>query len=146
MIKLKQLLEMRKPYKLPRNIMEAEMNNFSLAYIQAALATEMDDSESSGGEPLDKNHDFDDIEASTFARIIADCRDFQKKYKALYEAGGWTDEDAGKDFWLSRNGHGAGFFDSDVENEKIKDDLQDAARRYGEYNLYLGDNRLIWGS
>ncbi len=140
MIKLKQLLtELR---KLPRSIMEAELNNFSLAYIGAALATETDNSDPSGGKPLDGNYDFDDIEAETFARIIADCKDFQKKYRELYEKGGWSDESAGRDFWYTRNGHGTGFWDvglGDEQKEVVGGKLTQAAKSYGQYDLYLGE-------
>lgn len=43
----------------------------------------------------------------------------------------------GMDFWLSRNGHGAGFFDHSYDNEQI---LMDNARKMKEVDLYLGDD------
>lgn len=40
-------------------------------------------------------------------------------------------------FWLSRNGHGAGFFD---RGDDVGERLQDGARAFGEVNLYhVGD-------
>jgi hypothetical protein len=73
-----------------------------------------------------------------------DCRDFQKANAAdlaLYcEISGRGESSAGHDFWLSRNGHGAGFFDRG--NDPVFDRLQDAARHYGERNVYLYRGRL----
>ncbi len=142
MIKLKSLLKERRGKKLPREVMEAELNRFSFEYINTALSTETDNLEPSGGNPLNAYYTLDDIEADTFARIIFDCRDFQKKYKKLYEEGGWSDADAGKDFWYSRNGHGTGFWDvgiGDSKKEEIGKLLHRAAKSYGGYSLYLGD-------
>ena len=39
---------------------------------------------------------------------------------------------AGHDFWLTRNGHGAGFWDGDYP-ESEETILTDAARTFGEY-------------
>jgi hypothetical protein len=47
----------------------------------------------------------------------------------------------GMDLWLSRNGHGAGFFDHNYDNEKI---LMDNARKMKEVDLYLGDDYKLY--
>lgn len=44
-------------------------------------------------------------------------------------------ECAGTDFWLSRNGHGAGFVDRG--NEPVFRELQDATSVYGSVNVYF---------
>jgi hypothetical protein len=43
---------------------------------------------------------------------------------------------AGHDFWLSRNGHGAGFFD---RSHPMGDRLQTRAESYGEVNVVFDD-------
>ena len=53
-------------------------------------------------------------------------------------------EAAGHDFWLSRNGHGAGFFDRG--NEAVFDRLQKAASVWGGADLYLGDDGFLYFS
>lgn len=53
----------------------------------------------------------------------------------------YDDGSVGHDFWLSRNGHGAGFFDRG--NEDVWDELQDAAKKFKEVDLYLGDDGKI---
>lgn len=59
-----------------------------------------------------------------------DCRAFLKAQRAdltaYCVASGRDMESAGHDFWLSRNGHGGGFFDRG--NDPVFDRLQGAAR------------------
>lgn len=47
----------------------------------------------------------------------------------------------GHDFWLTRNRHGAGFWDRGLGEVGRK--LTDAAHAYGDAYLYLGDNGYI---
>ena len=47
-------------------------------------------------------------------------------------------EQLGHSFWLSSNGHGAGFCDF-AEGEE----LQKAASEYKSFDLYLGDDELV---
>jgi hypothetical protein len=50
---------------------------------------------------------------------------------------------AGHDFWLTRNGHGAGFWDGDWP-EPLATVLTDAAHAFGELSPYVGDDGLIY--
>ena len=45
-------------------------------------------------------------------------------------------------FLLTRNGHGAGFWDRG--NGALGDRLADAARVYGTQGAYVGDDELIY--
>ncbi|MBK6587884.1 MAG: hypothetical protein IPG22_06170 [Acidobacteria bacterium] len=47
----------------------------------------------------------------------------------------------GIDFWLSRNGHGAGFFDRGLN--EVGDKLQAAAGTFGNTYIYENDNSTI---
>jgi hypothetical protein len=68
----------------------------------------------------------------------ADCRDFLKAQAAdiaIYcKESGRDMSSVGHDFWLSRNGHGAGFFDRG--NHPVFDRLQAAARIYGGADVW----------
>jgi len=124
-----------------------ELDNFTLAYIEAALWSSTDESTEDGGEPLDKNYDLDDIADETLAKIIKDCKEFQEKYADLLDCEPSTrypkDEQAGHDFWLTRNGHGCGFWDGDwPEPQATK--LTEASKKFGECWLYVGDDNLIY--
>ena len=93
--------------------------------------------------PLDDTHSIDDISPECMASMRQDCADFASANFELIAATGASDEQTGHDFWLTRNGHGAGFWDRGYG--PIGDKLSDAARVYGEAYLYVGDDNLIHG-
>ena len=53
----------------------------------------------------------------------------------------YTLEQAGHDFWLARNGHGADSRDRDIGT--VGDKLYQAAKEYSGEDLYVGDDDLI---
>jgi len=48
----------------------------------------------------------------------------------------------GYDFWLTRNGHGAGFWDRGLGD--LGERLTEAAKVYGGVDLYVGDDGRIY--
>lgn len=116
------------------------MDPFTIAYIEAALWSSTDESDEKGGAPLDANYCLDDIAPETLASILDDCKAFQRDHAD--DIGGEL-ERAGHDFWLTRNGHGAGFWDGDWDDD-IGQRLTDASDVYGSVNLYVGDEGLIY--
>jgi hypothetical protein len=52
------------------------------------------------------------------------------------------DEHIAHDFWLTRNHHGAGFWDGDYG--KYGDKLTAIAQTFSEVDLYVGDDGLIY--
>jgi hypothetical protein len=124
------------------------MDKFTLAYIEAALWASNDESDEKGGEPLDANYGISDIGPGTLAEMIDDCKRFQEENAADIAAGpdgpDYTRyERAGHDFLLTRNHHGAGFWDGDWP-EEVGERLTAASHAYGEVNLYVGDDGLIY--
>lgn len=90
----------------------------------------------------------DTLAPATLQRMIEDCAKFQicnaaLLRKAQHDRVGNTDEAAGHDFWLTRNGDGAGFWDGDWP-EPYATQLSEACESFGEVNLYLGDDGLIY--
>ncbi len=53
-------------------------------------------------------------------------------------------EQAGHDFWLNRNGHGAGFWDGDWP-EPAATTLDAASKAFGEVNLMLDGDAITIG-
>lgn len=94
-----------------------------------------------GGYPMDKNYGKRDIVKSTLAKMRADCETF---LKANYEDVNGEYSQAGHDYWLNRNGHGAGFWDGDWP-EPAASRLDKASKAFGEFSLYVGDNGKIDG-
>lgn len=128
-----------------RTIKDVEVSDFAFGYLIAALWSSNDSRDDSGGQPLDDTFDVDDIDADTLRTMLSDCEQFQKDNAADLSAyceqrqprGDYSAEEcAGHDFWLSRNGHGAGFFDRSDVSEDVRERLQEAAH-VGEFNLYV---------
>jgi len=122
------------------------MDAFTQGYITCAPWSSTDNSREDGGDPLDDNYDESDIAPSTLAEIEADCADFQEANAAdltLYEEiTGRPSDHAGHDFWLTRNGHGTGFWDRGAGD--VGERLTKASKVYGSRDLYVGDDGLIY--
>lgn len=116
---------------------------FTTAYIEAALWSSTDNATPSGGAPLDDNYSVYLLAPETLAEMEADCAKFQAA-NAEDLAVGDTDR-GGHDFWLTRCGHGAGFWDGDWPEPQATR-LTDAAHAFGNYDLYVGDDGKIYGS
>jgi hypothetical protein len=124
--------------------MPRKLDAFTLAYIEAMLWSSTDNADEQGGEPLDKNYSADDIAPETMELIVEDCADFQERYADLLSDSGIDDDRAGHCFWLSREGHGSGFFDEDSIDEEFQDPLQESAQSYGSFDLQVDDG-VIYG-
>ncbi len=132
--------------------MKRVLDLFTQAYIECALWSSTDESNEDGGEPLEDNYYPTDIEPETMRRIQEDCAAFQADNRELLDKAGklyshsgqWThDEQAGHDFWLTRNRHGAGFWDRGLG--EVGAALTQKAHEYGEFNLIVGDDGRIYG-
>lgn len=114
-----------------------DLRTFIKHYVAAALWSSTDDD----SEPLDQNYTVDDIADEAWARIIQDCAAFLwKHYPEL--TGEWGMEQAGHDFWLTRNRHGTGFWDRG--KGKLGRDLAEAAMLCGECDVIVGDNGKLF--
>jgi hypothetical protein len=116
------------------------LSDFTDGYIACALWTSQDDD----GNSFD-HLDRDDIDPDTLAVMRNDCRTFfiANEQHILCDGGptGNTGQAsmAGHDFWLTRNGHGAGYWDGDWP-EPHASALDKAAKLEGETTLYRGDD------
>jgi len=115
------------------------LDEFTQAYIDAALWSTNDESTPEGGDPLDDNYGPDDFADAALAAIVKDCLKFQQENKADI---GIRSGDAGHDFWLTRNGHGCGFWDGDWP-EPMGSRLDNAAKKFGSIVLCVGDTGKI---
>ena len=114
------------------------MNAILAAYLTAALwsSTDVD------GEPLDDNYSLSDFAPDAIAQAeqdIAGMLSYCEETGATHAA--WSDEQFGHDFWLTRNGHGAGFWD---RGEPEGDALTRAAKTFGTSDCYVGDDGLVY--
>lgn len=111
-----------------------QFEDFLAAYIECALWTGSD----RGGVQLDANYGPDDIAPEARAKMRDDCAAFVASAGALLAD--WGADEAGHDFWLTRNGRSSGFWDRGIPSGE---DLTRAAEVYGPCSLYVGDDGLI---
>jgi hypothetical protein len=111
----------------------SDLDSFTLDYLEAVewlLDEEIDRDTIKGFSP------------ETIAKVKEDCEKFQQANKtdleAYQEATGYT---GGVDLWLTRNHHGAGFWDRGLGD--VGERLTDASR-LGECDAYLGDDGFIY--
>jgi hypothetical protein len=101
--------------------MNKDINQIIHHYLHCALWTEELDS-----------FQLEDIHAKSVTQALVDCNKFVEKAGTLLD--NLTEEQIGHDFWLSRNGHGAGFFDRGLG--EIGDKLQEIARSFKGMDVF----------
>lgn len=124
------------------------LSEFQKGYIECAFFTEChcDNPELEGAE-------FSDLAPQTLADMLEDCDLFMAclldgKTVAEWIAAaieldpGYSDGRAGHDFWLTRNGHGAGFWDRGLRS--IGTQLTRLSKYFGSVGLYRGDDGKVW--
>lgn len=129
-----------------------DFDAFNAHMLVTALWSSTDDE----GEPLDAQYDIHDIDSDSADKLRADALAFYIKARDMIQhddAPLANDFDgtisarkaamAGHDFWLTRCGHGAGFWDGDWP-KAIGDALSEMARQAGNVDLYVGDDNKIY--
>ena len=120
-----------------------DLEEFTAACIEALYFTDTEDARDR--IPVDA-----EIDPETLADLQADCRSFWRRYGCFVNvaecnrgSGGYSNAaQAGHDFWFTRNGHGAGFWDGDWL-EPYGNVLTKGAKSYGKFETYLSDNGMI---
>lgn len=106
-----------------------DRDNFVTAYIGAA-------------EELADEEDFADGHVDWSSEAVAqmekDAETFFSKAEKVMQKTGGDPRQHGTDFWLTRNGHGAGFWDRDYGD--LGDKLTAFAEKFGEQHVYKGDD------
>jgi hypothetical protein len=115
----------------------ADLDPFTRGYLEAALWTSTDDDD----EPLDGLYTLDDFADGSLIEAVETCRQFQESGAADLE--GRNPSRAGGDFWLTRNRHGAGYWDGDYP-EGAGRRLTDAAHAWGSSDAYVGDDGRVY--
>lgn len=124
------------------------LDTFTRAYIDAALwssciGTGRDEPEDTSLQSA--NFDQSDIAPPTMATIRAECEAFYSAHSATWDDH-WSDDQAGHDYWLTRNHHGAGFWDRYAcgDGHAIGERLTEAAHADGSRDWYIGDDEMIY--
>jgi hypothetical protein len=109
---------------------------FTAGYLECALcASELD------------AYSIDNIDQQSFGRMLTEAEAFSVANRSLLNqanAAGRSDDHLGHDFWLTRNRHGAGFWDRGLG--QVGDDLTERAHAAGERHLYVGGDGRVYQS
>jgi hypothetical protein len=128
----------------------AACDAFTRGYIEAAfwLAKDENDQDESGNPNEHPDWSVADLSEDAWKQIHEDCDDFQKAcavyLRRAYEhpSVAYDESNAGVDFLLTRNHHGAGFWDRGLEG--TGKDLTEMAHPYGSTDLYEGDDGKLY--
>ena len=115
---------------------KAFIRQFIGGYTEAALWSGLDDGE-----------DFDGLSPETELEMARECEEFITSNEELFNravAFGQSAAALGHDLWLTRCGHGAGYWDRGLG--ELGDILADKASLVGERWLYVGDNKQVYQS
>lgn len=151
--------EFRETYADETNALLATLDGFTKGYVTAAVFFGVEYPHGHPDADSDKNTDLapSDVAPSALQSMIEDCTRFQQVNAALlaeaysrpgYAGSDYTAEEmAGHDFWLTRNGHGAGFWDrSPLKAGDLGERLSTASKLAGESDLYTGDDGGVYAS
>lgn len=125
----------------------SDLGEVVAAYLECALWSSTDNSDDSGGGPLDANYDESDVSDDAWLSAVRDCADFLEAQAEDIDGDSpseaLSNEQVGHDFWLTRSGHGAGFWDRGLGARGER--LSKACKPYGSVDLYVGDDGKIHG-
>lgn len=137
------------PAKAPETL-----DDFTRAYIEAALwssTISREPEEENYDTPFEDVYSVDDIAQESMDKIVADCERLQKEneenlakaYELYVPRDGYEGASlAGHDFWLTRNGHGVGFWDRNLG--EVGDALTEAAKCFKGCDIYVGDDGRVY--
>ncbi len=140
----------------------ASLSPFAQGYIEALFFTEscaslytienwqedetqeaLREGQADGCLPSDSG--FSDLHPDALEAIKRDCGAFHVNARDLlrqaYKREGYSEEQAGHDFWLTRNGHGTGFWDrAPLAFAGLGERLSEKAREFGESHVWFADH------
>ena len=112
-----------KKFSAPEEAFDDEfIDKVTRGYLGCALWSSDDDE----GDPLDGKYDRFDFDDESVEKAKKDIRMFMDKATVFFMEDEISDPDhIGHDLWLTRNGHGAGFWDGDYEQGKELSEICD---------------------
>ncbi len=122
------------------------LDTMAYCYVVALLWSTNDENDpETGGDPLNETFSPEDMTDEFWRQVREDVLKFaQAETTHIWRV---DPELAGHDLWLSRNGHGAGFFDGDWSQTEFGDAgdyLQKLAEGMGEVWVHIGDDGVLY--
>ena len=127
---------------------KTDKDKFIRAYIECALWSTTNEN-CDMGSGLDALFDLDNLSDDLFNSMVQNCESFLFNFNdtliRLEQMHSYGFEQAGHDFWLSHNGHGAGFFDRDaLRDTETLEKFEAHCETVKELNLYENEG-VIYG-
>lgn len=113
-------------------------------YVETALWSSLVQDGEHEGEALDDHYGPEDIARQALEDMRVDVAAFLEEAADLMASVDMPVEQAAHDFWLTRNRHGAGFWDRGLGATGER--LSNMAHAYGPSDLYVGDDGKLWVS
>lgn len=116
-------------------------------YLDTALSLGSDCDEDGSDISFDGLYDLDDYAECSLEEAWNECVAFADETESI--RGSISARDLGYNFFLNRNGHGAGFWDRDYSGIDGCDDdtgekLSDACKPWGTHDVYTGDDGKVY--
>lgn len=118
------------------------LDQFTQGYVEAMFFTSTGDNDD--GDL--KTATVAELSVEAWAEIHASCKAFQasQEFLAARKVGRFQNDQAGRDFWYTRNGHGVGFWDRPELYGDHEQELSEYACGFAEQYLYRGDDGRIY--
>lgn len=113
------------------------MNQITQGYLECAIWADLPEEEEFDGTIYDFSAE---SQIKAWNDIMVFCAELQDKklFDSLLEV---SDLDQiGHDFWLTRNGHGTGFWDRNYG--ELGEKVSEVARKFGECHVFVNNNKL----
>ena len=120
------------------------MNKITEGYLVTALWCSPDPNDEN--DFLDARYSLSDFSKESIEEAAQDVERFVNivQGNSALDSLDWT-QPIGHDFWLTRNGHGAGFWDGDYGD--VGDRLTEICERdFGQTDIYVGDDGKLYFS
>lgn len=113
------------------------MDKFLKHYLTTALWSSNDDE----GTPFDRDHEIEDFSEESIEQAKKDCESFKEKAGIILDR--YEETSCGHDFWLTRNGHGSGFWDGDYGDED-GEALTKISKEFSNVYIVKGDDGKLY--
>jgi hypothetical protein len=112
---------------------------FLTAYLECALWSSID--YDNGDDTFGRNYVLSEFSPNALKTAENDCNSFIDLNQP--DLGVCLERDSaqlGHDFWLTRNGHGAGFWDGRINDKEVAARITKSAHSFGEVHLYINQD------
>ena len=121
---------------------EHDVDEILTSYFEAALWTDEDRLAEEVGDDKAKSFTIFDFSDETKAKAKEEIEQFMQK--AGQYLTNVTDDMIGHDFWLTRNHHGAGFWDRKEIGYEIGDKISEICHEFRELMVVVGDDEKLY--